>query len=64
MSRPDYSLLVADRELYRGSDAPRCPRCKRNDADPIFLGTEREGHICGSCWQADREAENWMPDVF
>jgi hypothetical protein len=63
MSRPDYSLLVADRSLARSGDAPPCPRCRRNDADPILLGTEREGNICASCWQADREAVGEQPPM-
>jgi hypothetical protein len=31
-----------------------CPRCKANPIDPVFLGTEGEGHVCGQCWMDDR----------
>lgn len=33
-----------------------CPRCNQHPADNALLGSIVEGHICGACWTADREA--------
>lgn len=30
-----------------------CPRCGVHQVDPVLLGTEAEGHICGQCWLED-----------
>jgi hypothetical protein len=38
-----------------------CPRCKREPADKALLGSDAEGHICGTCWSNDRNAES-SPD--
>jgi hypothetical protein len=34
-----------------------CPRCGINQIDPVLLGTENEGHICGQCWTQDRQKD-------
>lgn len=39
-----------------------CPRCCQQNADPIFLGREGEGHICPGCWADDRNSEG--PEYF
>jgi hypothetical protein len=55
--------LEADGEKLRqltGEDhGPLCPRCLQHPLgiNPIFLGHEGEGHICGDCWQQDRDDE-------
>ena len=37
-----------------------CPRCGVELGDqPIYLGREDEGHVCGDCWTKDRY-EDWM----
>jgi len=35
-----------------------CPRCRQQDADPIFLGSGSEGHICGTYWAEDRRRDD------
>jgi hypothetical protein len=44
------------RRPYRSAMA-KCTRCKTNDADPILLGRLGEGHVCGDCWQSDRDED-------
>lgn len=38
-----------------------CARCSEYPADPALLGKPGEGHICGRCWQIDRDAEGDQP---
>jgi hypothetical protein len=40
-----------------------CPRCKANQIDPVLLGTEEEGHICGQCWVNDRAQDERGPET-
>ena len=42
-----------------------CPRCHERPLDPVLLGSKEEGHICGECWEDDREADDrHCRDVF
>jgi len=40
------------------STGGNCPRCKREPADKALLGSDDEGHICGTCWSNDRHADS------
>jgi hypothetical protein len=42
------------RQLTGQEHGPFCPRCLVNPLDRALLGLFGEGHICGSCWLADR----------
>lgn len=49
----------------KGSGRPICPRCGERPIDPIFLGADGEGRICGDCWAEDRHAsdeQHWLAE--
>lgn len=60
--------LQADGEKLRAmtgeEHGPMCPRCLVNPVDLALLGTDEEGHICGTCWTnaALENADGWLPD--
>jgi hypothetical protein len=49
---------IAERAAALSSTLLTCPRCKREPADKALLGSDDEGHICGTCWTNDRHAED------
>lgn len=55
----ELSRIAAGALASNEQKASVCPRCRTNpiEPNPIFLGTETEGHICGECWKQDRAKE-------
>jgi hypothetical protein len=51
--------------LRADADRAICLRCGVNPVDLVFLGTEKEGHLCGDCWVRDRHMEvgNELPEM-
>lgn len=59
-----HGVLPADalRRQVVAEKAPEiCVRCSIHAADTALLGRPGEGHICGYCWQEDRDAAGEQP---
>jgi hypothetical protein len=58
-TKPTHWMPLPDAPtLSDTSTDGNCPRCKREPADKALLGSDDEGHICGTCWSNDRHADS------